>query len=235
MSTHAKVLANRENAKHSTGPRTDAGKTRSSGNATTHGMTSRKVVLPHESEEEYNELRNSLITEYAPANDLELTLAIVVAETFWRRQRFYRIETAFLAQRMNAILEANSELLDGDGALCSMFTDPAEAAKARLLLRYLTAAERAHKSAVAHLEKVRKARRQAELELANAAASAGDSSKSDAELEAEAEAFLEAHIARMAARSAAKHAVGFVSHDAAKPNAITISEAVPAIKTRNAA
>lgn len=166
MSNNAQILANRNNAIHSTGPRTEAGKSRSSGNAATHGMTSTKVLLPYESEEEYNALRDSLIEQYAPANTLEFTLAVVVAETFWRRQRVYRIETAFLNQRMNAILEAHPELSDGDDALSTLFTDPAEISKSRLLLRYLTAAERAHKSAVTQLEKVQKARRLQEREEA---------------------------------------------------------------------
>lgn len=155
-----------------TGPRTEAGKTRSSLNSTKHGLTSTKVLLPYESEEEYNTLRDSLIEEYAPVNDLELTLATIVVETLWRRQRFYRIETAFLNQRMSAIMEAHPEVTDGDGALSTLFQDPAEIAKSRLMLRYLTAAERAHKSAVSHLEKVQKARRATEAEEAEEMAAA---------------------------------------------------------------
>ena len=164
MATPAQILANRENALHSTGPLTSEGKSRSAQNATKHGLTSKAVVLPNESEEEYNEFRDSLVADLEPVGDREFTLATVIAETYWRRQRFYRLETAFMAARMKAISEANPEITDGDEALIQMFTDPAEMTRSRLLLRYLAAAERAHKSAVAEFEKVQKARRKAELE-----------------------------------------------------------------------
>jgi hypothetical protein len=164
MATPAQILANRENALHSTGPLTSEGKSRSAQNATKHGLTSKAVVLPNESEEEYNEFRDSLVADLEPVGDREITLATVIAETYWRRQRFYRLETAFMTARMKAISEANPEITDGDEALIQMFTDPAEMTRSRLLLRYLAAAERAHKSAVAEFEKVQKARRKAELE-----------------------------------------------------------------------
>jgi hypothetical protein len=48
MSTsNAKALANRRNASMSTGPRTLAGKARSSRNAQRHGIRAAAVVLPH--------------------------------------------------------------------------------------------------------------------------------------------------------------------------------------------
>ena len=55
----------------------------------------------------------------------------------------------FLQNRMDAIGEAHLELTDGDEALARLFTDPAEMARTRLMLRYLTAAERAYNKALA--------------------------------------------------------------------------------------
>jgi hypothetical protein len=43
-----RAAVNRENAQHSTGPRTEAGKQRSALNALTHGLTSRTALLPAE-------------------------------------------------------------------------------------------------------------------------------------------------------------------------------------------
>src|SRR5947209_9769583 len=53
----AQTAANRHNAKHSTGPRTEEGKRRSAANSTKHGLTSSAVVLPNESQEEYESFR----------------------------------------------------------------------------------------------------------------------------------------------------------------------------------
>ena len=46
MATKAQIKANRENAKKSTGPRTEEGKQRVSLNALKHGLLARDAVLP---------------------------------------------------------------------------------------------------------------------------------------------------------------------------------------------
>ena len=48
MASTAQIYANRENSKHSTGPRTPEGKAASSTNATSHGLNAADPVLPHE-------------------------------------------------------------------------------------------------------------------------------------------------------------------------------------------
>ena len=96
MATVSQILANRENAARSTGPRTEEGKSHSSQNAVRHGLTSKAVVLPNESLEDYDGFCETLMADLKPSNERERILATVVAETFWRRQRFYRLENAFL-------------------------------------------------------------------------------------------------------------------------------------------
>jgi len=54
----SKVLANRENAKKSTGPKSLFGKSRVSGNALKHGLHSSKHVIPSESVQEYEKYRD---------------------------------------------------------------------------------------------------------------------------------------------------------------------------------
>jgi hypothetical protein len=57
MSTSAAQLAaNAANALHSTGPRTPEGKTRSSQNASKHGLTARQVVIAPGEQEEFHQL-----------------------------------------------------------------------------------------------------------------------------------------------------------------------------------
>ena len=162
MASAAQMLANQSNAQNSTGPRTEEGKARSRFNSVAHGLTSKQLVLPHESQEEFDELRSSLVRDLAPANALETAMAERVFETYWRMKRFTRVETAFLTNRMDAIGEAHPEMTDGDEALARLFTDPAEMARTRLMLRYLTAAERAYNKALADLTRVQAERRKNE-------------------------------------------------------------------------
>lgn len=166
MATAAQIIANRQNASLSTGPRTDAGKARSSVNAFQHGLTSSKVVLPHESQEEFDRYRADALEHLGLANDHERSLAERVVATYWRMQRMYRVETAFLKQRMQAVAEANPDLTPGDEALAMMFIDPAEMKRVALMQRYIASAERAHNRAVADLDKAQKERRRREAEEA---------------------------------------------------------------------
>jgi hypothetical protein len=67
MSTTAQILANRQNAGQSTGPKTPEGKQISSRNATRHGLSGVFNVLPHENAEEFDDLAARLRDDFQPA------------------------------------------------------------------------------------------------------------------------------------------------------------------------
>ena len=161
MSATAKALANRTNAQSSTGPRTPEGRAAVRLNAVAHGLTSKTVVLPHESVEEYQQVHQGLVDSYNPANDREKLLVEQIAQAFWRLQRCYGVERAFLENRIAA-----SEETDPDAAMANLFIDKAEAGRMRLLMRYITTAERAHNKALADLQKAQAERRKQEREQA---------------------------------------------------------------------
>ena len=75
MSSAAKIEANRKNAKFSTGPKTAEGKTKSSTNSLTHGLTSSPETIfatqPAEAER-YTELKQALQNQCLPEGQLEL-------------------------------------------------------------------------------------------------------------------------------------------------------------------
>ena len=48
ISSDRQIKANKQNAQHSTGPRTENGKARVALNALKHGLTGKQIVLPHE-------------------------------------------------------------------------------------------------------------------------------------------------------------------------------------------
>ena len=87
----------RENAQHSTGPRTAAGKQRSSRNATTHGLTAQSVVLAPEEEAAYQQLCQKFFDEYKPATATEAAMVQQLADTTWRLNRILQLEDAVLA------------------------------------------------------------------------------------------------------------------------------------------
>jgi hypothetical protein len=70
-----------------TGPRTAAGKERSSLNALKHGLTSRRVVLPYENQAEYDALLKDLLDESQPVGTLEFELVNDIAAALWRLRR----------------------------------------------------------------------------------------------------------------------------------------------------
>jgi hypothetical protein len=85
--------ANRANAKLSTGPRTEAGKQRSSLNALRHGLTACTAVLPTEDPETYQRHIQQFLDEYAPANPTETQLVHEIANTAWRLNRIPFLES----------------------------------------------------------------------------------------------------------------------------------------------
>jgi hypothetical protein len=98
MSSDAQVAANIENARHSTGPRTEEGKARSSQNAIKHGLTSNKsLLLPDEDEEEFREFASDLKATYAPFNTVEAELVDDIISIQWRRKRAAFLEARILS------------------------------------------------------------------------------------------------------------------------------------------
>ncbi len=89
---------NRANAQHSTGPRTPAGKQRSSLNALRHGLTAASPVLPSEDPAAYDAHRRRFFDEYKPATPTESQLVAEIADTAWRLNRIPLLEADVLAR-----------------------------------------------------------------------------------------------------------------------------------------
>jgi hypothetical protein len=133
---------NRQNAQHSTGPRTEAGKTISSQNANCHGLSSRRfAILDWEDSDEFAELLANLRAEHQPRAQTEALLVERMAEHFWLSRR------ALYLQDM---------CLRTDLPLCD---EPKEMA---LYLRYQTTHDRAFHKCLSDLLKLRAEQRKAE-------------------------------------------------------------------------
>ena len=96
-STDRQTAANRANAALSTGPRTEHGKSVSSRNSTTHGLTSDTLVIFHwESQDSFNALQDAFHARFRPLDAVEASLVDRMVDTTWRRNRAIAMETTLL-------------------------------------------------------------------------------------------------------------------------------------------
>ncbi len=82
------------------GPTTAVGKSNSSRNATKHGMYSPSVVLPSESEFEFNALKQEFIDEHSPRDTVQLMLVHDLAVLVWKKQRLESLESRMIGSRI---------------------------------------------------------------------------------------------------------------------------------------
>lgn len=83
------------------GPITPTGKLSSSRNSTKHGIYSPTVVLPGESEFEFNVLKQQLIDEYSPREAIQHTLVNDLAVLIWKKRRLESLEGRMIASRID--------------------------------------------------------------------------------------------------------------------------------------
>jgi hypothetical protein len=118
-----RTRANRANALHSTGPRTESGKQRSSLNALSHGLTARTAVLPAEDPEAYQRHVQQFLDEYAPATPTETQLVHEIANTAWRLNRIPFLEAELLSRAINPPTEQAAidfDIVDAHRALATL-------------------------------------------------------------------------------------------------------------------
>lgn len=110
MTTHHKTEASRKNALVSTGPKTLEGKSRSSKNATRHGVLSTLAVVPGlEDARDWEDHLAGIMAALAPVGRLETLLAERVALTSWRLLRVARYEREAVCMGLEAVAEDTKE------------------------------------------------------------------------------------------------------------------------------
>jgi hypothetical protein len=106
MASEARIQANQENAKHSTGPRSPEGKQRVALNALKHGLTGKQVVLYNEKPEDFDAFRASLWDDLDPKGMLEGVLVDKIVADAWRLRRVPLLEAA-----MHACIKRERDLM----------------------------------------------------------------------------------------------------------------------------
>lgn len=138
-----------------TGPKTPEGKAVSSQNARTHGLTSRRLILPGENEEEFAELREMWLAQFPPESQAETAMVEQLARNDWFRQRAER-----------RYLEIEDRLGDTHAADWS----EEQFRQLERIVRYKTTAERSFQRSLLIVRQLRKDRQQEEREEARAEA-----------------------------------------------------------------
>src|SRR5688572_12041890 len=92
MISERKLHANRLNAQKSTGPRTAAGKDKSSRNATSHGFFCRHAVQPGECFDDFEDQRERFLDDLRPQNFGELRIVDSIVIASWKLLRLQRSE-----------------------------------------------------------------------------------------------------------------------------------------------
>src|SRR3954447_24645060 len=102
----------------STGPRTDAGKARSSLNAVTHGLTARTPLLRGEDPGEFRRFVWDIVVDLDPRGPVQAELAHRAAVLIWRRRRINGAEQQVIAEleRRYFVEEAGEEEESGGSA-----------------------------------------------------------------------------------------------------------------------
>jgi hypothetical protein len=103
MATEKQVLANQQNAKHSTGPRTEAGKRRSRRNAIRHGLRAETVIDTLEDAADCRAFERAIKSDYSPQTAIEGQLVSRLASLLWRLRRAVIVESGLLNMQAETI------------------------------------------------------------------------------------------------------------------------------------
>jgi hypothetical protein len=162
MST-LKAQAARANGAKSRGPKTPAGKQRSSQNALKHGLTARTLVLDNESGENFDQLSQEYLDQFQPVGRLETDLVQQMVSALWRQRRLWGIETALLdieMDRREAEVDENFVNCDPEARRAIAFKELAEGGAMGLINRYETRLRRMFDRALRLLNEAQTARKQ---------------------------------------------------------------------------
>jgi len=144
-SSAAQFAANRANAQHSSGPKTDTGRHTSSQNHTTHGLARHNgnfLILATEDHHGFEALKASLAAEHQPTTETEAILLNTMAESHW------------LANRAQTLQNTCIDLATGQVTDAKMFA---------LYLHYQTTHTRAFRKALNDFLKLRAEKRKIQI------------------------------------------------------------------------
>jgi predicted nucleic acid-binding protein len=150
----------RINGAKSNGPVTEEGKTISSQNSLKHGLTSSRVVLPHESQEEFDSLEASIVNRFRPYDEIEHILVHEMASALWRLKRIEDMEIALFRKAYKQQQELLGPEASPDDIRFAAYAEVAESKGLRMLTRHQAQLRRAYEKAWKEIEVIQEQRLQ---------------------------------------------------------------------------
>ena len=171
MASDAQLNANRENAKHSTGPRSRSGKQRSSLNATRHTLSGQVQVTTPENRAAYDKLCSGFFQDFKPRSNAEKHLTLTIADKQWQMHHasalLQSIQTLGQFELQDKIDVDHPEI---HAALTAGLVAMDKCKQLDLISRYASRLQRDYRNALKDLQAMQSERRQREeQELAEAA------------------------------------------------------------------
>ena len=104
--SEAQRAACQQNAQNSTGPRTETGKAKTRLNAYKHGLTAKLPLLPFESAEDFQALKQGFETDFAPQSTYQRFLTQQLATHAWRILRSQQVEIGLQEMLLKQVIHS---------------------------------------------------------------------------------------------------------------------------------
>ncbi len=160
MATESQINANRENAKASTGPKTEEGKAKSSRNNTKFGLFATNNCVQPEEKEDYENFSTALWTTLAPADPVEEVTAAEFVRNAWRLRRCAMAEET-LGEIVARFQASQNKTRGTDHPAADPMIYPTYLPTQTAIDRARTSAQNGMRRAKADLDKMQAARRKA--------------------------------------------------------------------------
>src|SRR5579872_297588 len=147
----------RINGAKSHGPVTAEGKARSARNAIKHGLKSDMIVLEHEDRQAFEQLRESYMDDFHPANQSQADLVETMVAARWRMNRVFMIEGQLLEKEMalhRKEVEKRFSVIEPEGHLACAFETLSQGKTLSLYLRYEAQINRTYERAFKQLQQL---------------------------------------------------------------------------------
>ena len=158
MASPAQIVANRQNAQNSTGPKTQEGKTAVSANARKHGLAAAFTVLAHEDQAEFDRARAALREQHQPGDLHQEFLVNQMIKAQWQLARAERLETIAL----ELLIQPQPDSNDADIRIVNAILAAGRDAFA-LFARYAVQAERSYYKAYREFAAAKRIQNEADL------------------------------------------------------------------------